>query len=76
MAASQASSPKYTVVRPFHRVDQKTGKNKAYEIGDTYTDDDIESYLEWWDGPLIATASDAKDIVADAKASTDDGSVA
>jgi hypothetical protein len=66
-----AASQKFTVVRPFHRVDPSNGKNKAYEIGDAYSGDDIDKYLEWWDGPLIATEADAKDIVG-----SSDGSVA
>jgi len=58
-----AAKGKYSVIRPFDRTNPKTGKDTHYGVGDTYDGDDIDKYLEWADGPLIA-ASDAPEVVA------------
>lgn len=58
-----ASKGKYSVIRPFDRTNPKNGKDTHYNIGDTYDGDDIEKYLEWPDGALIAPA-DEPNVVA------------
>ena len=51
-----SATKQYIVLHPFSRVDRKTGNEKRYEPGQSYSGDDIELYLTGVDdkGPLIA----------------------
>lgn len=60
-----AKANKYNVVRPFDRVDPKTGKEAHFKAGDSYSGDDIDKYLDYDGGPLISADGSGDSVETD-----------